>query len=542
MRLIPCPPSLLRVAATALLAICMVSVAAATRSFSPVHPRTIEGHMAFLADDLLEGRKLGTRGYELAAAYVAAQFRGFGLTAATPDRYFQRVRFRTIKPRSATLAVRRGTRDVVLVLGDDFLLWGNPAAASASVSGEMIFVRYGIAAPELEHDHYKGVDARGKILVYLSGVPASFPPEAKDYHASPDLKQRVAQAKGAKAVVEVLTPPSHVLTPLSDKDWARFRAFAESEGRIVWLGEDGTPDGPGLGITLSPAGWAKLKGLVAADTGMSAAEGISAHGTISYESVHTEFTSANVVAVLPGRDSTLQREAVVYTAHLDHVGIGDAVDGDAIYNGAVDNASGVAALLGVAEKFSQHDERPLRSVVFVATTAEEPGLLGSAYFIRHLPGGIEKVVAAINIDGATLMQYPLREVVAMGGKNSSLGHVAQEAAAATGLKAVPEWLSPGGSDHWPLVQCGVPSLWAVASAETEDQKARDAAWMKDRYHTPKDDLTQPLNYTSGAAFADFNAELGWRVAQERVVPTWNHSDPLLIPLGKEVAAARQQCW
>jgi hypothetical protein len=356
------------------------------------------------------------------------------------------------------------------------------------------------------------------------------------------VKHRVAQAKGAKAVVEVLTPPSDVLTPRSDKDWARFRAFAEGEGRTVWLDNDGTPDGPGLGITLSTAGWAKLKRFIGAGTDISAADWTDAHATISYESVHTEFTSANVVAVLTGRDSTLLREAVVYTAHLDHVGIGEPVGGDTIYNGAVDNASGVAALLGVAEKFSERDERPLRSVVFVATTAEEPGLLGSDYFIRHLPESIQKVVATINIDGATLMQYPLREVSVMGGKNSSLGHVARKAAEAVGLRAVLEWLPALGSDHWPLARCGVPSVWAVASGGTEDGKARDAAWMKDRYHTPKDDLTQPLNYTSGAAFADFNAELGWRVAQERVVPIWSPTDPLLISLKNQIPPLKQQCW
>ena len=544
MRLIPRRPCPARLAVVTLLipGICIVSVAAAIRIVSPVHPRTIERHVAFLADDLLEGRKAGTRGYDLAAAYVAAQFRGFGLTSLTPDSYLQRVRFRTITARSATLAVRKGTRDVVLSLGDDFLLWGDPTAASADVSGEMIFIAYGIAAPELDHDDYKGVDGRGKILVFLSGVPLSFPAEASDYHSSPDLKDRVAQAKGAKAVVEVLTPPGDLLTPVGDKDWARYRAFAEREGRIVWLDKDGTPDGPGLGLTLSTPGWRKLKTLVGTGTGISAAEWGGVQGTISYESVHTEFTSANVVAVLTGRDPTLRREAVVYTAHLDHLGIGEPVDGDTIYNGAVDNASGVAALLGVAEKFSERDERPLRSVVFVATTAEEPGLLGSDYFIRHLPEGIQRVVAAINIDGATLMQYPLREVIARGGKNSSLGQVAQEAAAAVGLKAVSEWLPPNGSYHWPLARCGVPSLWAEARGETEDHKARDAAWMKDRYHTPKDDLTQPLNYNSGAAFADFNAELGWRLAQGRVVPIWNHRDTLLMPLGNQVAVATQRCW
>jgi hypothetical protein len=214
MRLISSPPSPLRLAVVTSLVtfICIVSLAAATRIVSPVHPHTIERHMAFLADDLLEGRKAGTRGYDLAAAYVAAQFRGFGLTAVTPDGYHQRVRFRTIKGRSATLAVRKGTGDVLLSLGHSFLLWGDPTAASADVSGEMIFIAYGICAPELGHDHYKGVDARGKILVFVSGVPPSFPAEANDYHSSPDLKARVALAKGAKAVVEVLTPPGDLLT------------------------------------------------------------------------------------------------------------------------------------------------------------------------------------------------------------------------------------------------------------------------------------------------------------------------------------------
>ena len=246
--------------------------------------------------------------------------------------------------------------------------------------------------------------------------------------------------------------------------------------------------------------------------------------SIRATSKQTAVRSRNVVGVLRGRGSR-RDEYVVYAAHLDHAGIGEPVDGDAVYNGAVDNASGVAALLSIAEAFARLPAPPDRSVVFLATTAEEPGILGSDYFVRRGPIPRKQIVAALNIDGATLMVHPLRDVSVMGASNSTLGEAARAAGRSTGLAVHPADLPLLGSDHFPFARAGIPALWAIAGQETGRDDLDGAwlqrEWIKTRLHTPKDDMSQPLDFQAAADLAAFDFEIGRLIANGHKIPTWN---------------------
>jgi Zn-dependent M28 family amino/carboxypeptidase len=235
---------------------------------------------------------------------------------------------------------------------------------------------------------------------------------------------------------------------------------------------------------------------------------------------------------------------VVYTAHLDHMGVGEPVDGDSIYNGAVDNASGVAALLWVAEAFTRLPTPPARFIVFLATTAEELGLFGSGYFVRRGPIPRKQIVAALNIDGATLMVHPLRDVSVMGASSSTLGQAAQSAGRRAGLRVHPADLPLLGNDHFPFAKAGIPALWAIAGNEAGradlDGAKLQREWMETRLHTPKDDMSRLLDFQAAADLAAFDFELGCLIANGQRIPSWNEE----TTVGRFLTKRRQEvdCW
>jgi Zn-dependent M28 family amino/carboxypeptidase len=247
----------------------------------------------------------------------------------------------------------------------------------------------------------------------------------------------------------------------------------------------------------------------------------------SFKSEVKKKSTGNVLALLPGSDPELSKQWVIVTAHHDHLGrkTGVKPGDDDIYNGAVDNASGVAALLCLAEAFVRLGTPPDRSIIFVATTAEEPGLFGSDYFVRRGPIPSRQLAAAINIDGATLMVHPLRDVVAMGAPESTLGDAARSAARSRGLELRSEELPLVGSDHFPFAKACVPALWVIAGQKTGrpdlDGAKLEAEWMATRLHSPKDDMAQPLDFEAAADLAAFDFELGRVVANGRNAPTWH---------------------
>ena len=513
----------------------------ADRVLDQIHPQALRAHIQFLADDLLEGREAGTRGYQLAANYVAAQFAALGLQPAGSDGgYFQPVPLRTFEAvgSECSLVVIRDGKELALTYGKDFAMAGDPLRAETSVTAPVVFVGHGVTAPEAGYDDYAGVDARGKIVVLLQGAPASLPHNQRAYYSSSEVKWENAVAHGAVGLLGFMTPEAE-----KRLGWETLVALVSSGG-MRWLDQAGTPrpvspEIRGTALLSAAALEALFEGAsaslatVLADirAGKPHPLELPVQVKLRVVSRHGQLQSPNVVAVLPGSDPNLRQEYVVYTAHLDHLGVGPPVEGDAIYNGATDNASGTAMLLEMARAFASLRQRPRRSVLFLAVTAEEKGLLGSDYFVHYPTIPVEGLVANVNLDGA-LMLHPLHDVVAFGAEHSSLAGVVEQAAHHLGLELspdpMPEQVLFVRSDQYSFVRRGVPSVFVVEGLKTGDPKGDGRAllteWMETRYHTPQDDLSQPLDFEAGATFARVNFLIGYLVANQTPRPQWNAGD------------------
>ena len=516
------------------------------QSLPAARPAAIRAHLNFLADDLLEGRGTGTRGYDIAAKYVAAALESYGLEpGGDQGTFYQQVPLRRIIRNDAAgeLAITRGDRPIELLPGSDYLLGPSLNEPVTTSEGGVVFVGYGITAPERDHDDYKGIDARGKFVLFFSGAPKSFPPTLAAHYGSE--KYRNAEKHGAIGYITIRTQ--------DDEDrysWQRL-----TEGRRFPLQRVLTPEGaviegfPGLRGTgtLSISGARKL--LAGAGQDYDKLVASRATGTKSVDlplrvrmkrvATHEKVTSPNIAAVLRGSDPKLRDEYVVYSTHLDHMGIAGAGEGDRIYNGAYDNASGSAALLEVARMFSTLSPRPKRSVMFLFVTGEEDGLNGSKYFAQYPTVPIDHIVANLNIDGLTMM-YPVRDVVALGADHSSLGAAAALAAADAGLEVspdpFPEQMYFVRSDQYSFVKQGIPALYADAGLKSEpgfDAKAIAQEWNRTRYHTAGDDLTQSFDYASGARLVTYHFAAGYRVANATERPRWNVGDFFGDTFGKK---------
>lgn len=524
-------------------------------ALSQIRPEAIRAHIEFLADDLLEGRAPGTRGYELAARYVASQFEMLGLTGAGDNgTYFQAVPFRTatLQPKESSLTLVRGGQAQLLTYGQDYVMTPDFLRPEVSAQTPLVFAGFGVTAPELHYDDYARVDARGKVIVVLRGAPSTFHPDQRAHYSSRRGKQRNAIAHGAVGMLSLMTPESERRIP-----WQRVVRRSKMAS-LRWLDKQGAPSDS----------WAELRGLAllsrsgaeavfmgaptpleevfaAAKDGHPPAFDLSVKIRMRTVSQHGQIASANVAAILPGSDPHLRAEYVVYTAHLDHIGVTEPVEGDAINNGAYDNASGVATLLEIARAFTRLRQPPRRSLLFLAVTAEERGLLGSDYFARHPTVPRAGLVANVNLD-MFLMLYPVQDIVAFGAEHSTLGAVVQKAAARVGLEVTPDPMPEQSlfirSDQYSFVRQGVPAVFMMAGFKSADPSLDGAAlvedWLKTRYHSPTDDLSQEMDFASGVKFTQTNFLIGYWVANQMERPIWNHGDFFGERFGRHAAAAR----
>lgn len=498
-------------------------------------------HMAFLSDDLLEGRAPGTRGHELAARYVAAQFEAMGLRPAGDfATYYQRVPLReiTILSEKCELTLTETGAQHRLRWGDDFLMGNIETGEDAQVEAPVVFVGYGVAAPTAGYDDYAGTEVKGKIVAMLWGGPASLPNELRAHVSSPAEKFKAASTRGAVGILTLAGPELAKVLP-----WDRMVAGAALPA-MRWLDASGVPNDsfPTIRVnaTLSSAAskrlfaasaksWAEVLRDAAASRPNTFPRPLTAR--LHAVSVYRNITSANVAAVLRGSDPVLKNEYVLYTAHIDHLGIGRPVDGDAIYNGAFDNASGIAALLAIADTFASLPNPPKRSVMFLAITGEESGLLGSDYFARNPTVPIEQIAADINFDGATIF-YSFKNLIAYGAGDSSLGSVVHHVAGQLGLELspepAPELLYFIRSDQYSFVKQGVPALYLTegyqARDSTIDGKQVRESWLATRYHAPTDDMDQPMDLDGSVQFMQVNFLIGYEIAEERQRSTWNADD------------------
>lgn len=500
----------------------------------------LRANMRFLADDLLEGRGTGTRGQEIAAHYVAAQFDAFGLepAGATHDSFFQPVPFRevTTDPARCEASITRNGKTARLKWGEDFLSAGNALQPDSSVEAPLVFVGFGVVNPGRDYDSYKGVDVKGKIIVILPGAPPGFPANERAHFASGLEKARQAVAHGAVGIISLWTPVSEASLP-----WSRMPNQIESP-RYRWLDSNGMPNDTfkelrGSAILSMKTAEELLQGspqpfpelLKAAATGTPHSFPLAATARLHAVSKHREVSSPNVVAILRGSDPALAQEYVVYSAHTDHMGIGKPINGDRIYHGAVDDGSGTTALIELARAYSSMGKRPARSILFLATTAEEQGLLGADYFARFptVPKG--NLVADINMDGAAVF-YAFKDVV--GDEHSTLGDTLNQVAGQLGLEVSPDPMPEQNgfvrADHYAFVRQGIPALSIGEGLQAKDPKVDGRKfvenWIETRYHAPSDDMNQPLDFDATIQYMQITFLLGYDVAQQRERPSWKQGD------------------
>jgi Peptidase family M28 len=515
---------------------------AADEASTTIRPEAIRADMRFLADDLLEGRGTGTRGHEIAAKFMASEFEAMGLGPAGENgTYFQSVALRSMRldEGHTTLSIVRGGKEQTLTFRQDFIAEADPGRTETSVEAPVVYVGFGVTAPGQGYDDYAGVEAKGKVVAYVFGAPPQFESTVRAHYSAVEAKAANAAAHGAVGTILLDSPFLEHFYPFKDR--VSDLGFPD----MRWLDGQGRPNDyfPQLrgAAILNMAATARLfegSGKSPEEIYAGAKEGkplslalpVTAKMKIvtKLEDIH----SPNVVARLQGSDPKLRDEYVVYTAHLDHLGIGESVNGDKIYNGAMDNASGSASLLEIARAYSQMKPHPRRSILFVSVTGEEEGLLGSDYFAHYPTVAKDGLVANINIDGNLALLWPIEDVVARGSEHSTLGAAAHKAADRVKLDVspdpVPDLVLFIRSDQYSFVKQGVPSVFASAGIKSSDPKIKPreiaTTWRLSNYHKPSDDMNQPFDFESGAKYARYVFLLGYVVAQETEKPTWNHGD------------------
>jgi hypothetical protein len=501
----------------------------------PPEQAALKAHVQFLADDTLRGREAGTHAYDVAAEYVAAQMLAAGLKPGAEGNWLQPVGLATYKPaEKAKWTLNRGGAAIPLQFGIDFVNQGVPATPDFRASGGVVFAGYGLVYPEGKRDDYRGLDVRGKIVALYAGAPAGLPDEVAAHLGDDDQKARLAEARGAKAVI--------ILESIARRGEFPIEAMAPyyDYERTTWIGPDGkahmiAPGAPVIGY-VGQAGAEKLfagsrikwRDVLAAERRGTRLPTGALVGTLAL-SAKTQVRasrSSNVVGLLEGSDPALRGEYLVLSAHLDHVGIGEPEKGDSIYNGAMDNAVGIATMLQIARNFQASGKPPRRSILFLAVTAEEKGLVGSSYFAAHpgVPRG--SLIADINLD-MPILTFAMQDIVVLGGERSSLGAVYAAAAAAEGLKVVPdpapEEMFFVRSDHYSFVQAGVPAV-SIDSGPGGPGAAAQRDFLANHYHKPSDDLGLPIDWAAAVKFTRVNYAAARAVADADAQPSWSKGD------------------
>jgi hypothetical protein len=514
-----------------------------------IQPDQIRAHIRFLADSLLQGRMPGTPGYDISARYVATELEGMGLHPGASDSWYQPVPLaKAVTDRAASsLTLTINGKEQKLVDGKDYVLstWFASSApkgestAESDVNAPVVFVGFGITAPEQNYDDFAGIDVRGKIVAGIAGAPASFPSTKRAYYSDGIVKAKIALAHGAIGVVALTLP----------EDWKRYPwdwiVPQVQMGEMHWLNKQGVPHDffPGLrggalfsehGAELLFAGAPKPLDRVFEDARAGKPQAfllpVSVHmHTVAAQSV---IQSSNIVAELKGSDPALRDQYVVYTAHVDHLGICPAVEGDNVCHGALDNASGVATLLEIARAYASLPTAPRRSILFVFVTGEEMGLLGSDYFAHFPTVPLASIVANVNMDGAPGEYYAMKDVVPLGSEHSSMGSDVATACKALGYEVSPDPLPEENSfirsDQYSFVLQGVPAVDIAdgihATDPAIDGLAIQKKWLVTRYHTPLDNMDQPIDFEEMAKGSVLNFLVGYEIAQHDAAPSWNKGD------------------
>jgi len=513
---------------------------AAIAAFQKIDAERIRAQVRFLSHDLLEGRGTGQRGGDLAAEYIATQFSLYGLKPAGDNgTYLQKVPMVGVTPTPETtfsLVPSNGSARELKPL-TDYVAYDETQRPDSTVNTEIVFVGYGVEAPEYKWDDYKGVEVKGKVLLMLVNEPTSDDPNffkgrALTYYGRWMYKYEQAARKGAVGAILIHK------TDMASYPWEVVRNSNSGEKSFLKL--DGS-------LKLKVASWIHLDVAreLAAAAGMDLDKMMADAGSRDFHPVSLPlklqahmvskvrpFESSNVIALLPGSDPKVKTEAVIYTAHYDHLGIRPDMPGDNIYNGANDNATGCGILLELARAFSGAAQQPRRSIVFASVTAEEQGLLGSEYLGKHPPIPAGKIALDLNYDDVPPLGSP-EEVEVSGSERTTFYPTVEALAAEFRLAIRPDAHPEAGhyyrSDHFSLARVGIP---AFSLNEGIKYKGHDAAWGMQKaseytdkhYHQPSDEYRADMDFTGDAVMARFGFALGWQAASAPKLVGWEKGD------------------
>jgi Zn-dependent M28 family amino/carboxypeptidase len=528
---------------------------AAVQASKQITAERIRAHVRFLASDLLEGRGTGARGDELAAAYGASVLEGLGVEPAAPEGgWFQRFELIGSSGHPATLAFDAGgKKKLALAFSTDFIAAaGRQEPTSKIEDGEVVFVGYGIVAPEFQWDDYKGADLRGKVLLMMNDdpdwSPDLFQGKARMWYGRWDYKYEIAGKKGAAGAIIIHTRQSAGYPwQVVQTSWAgtQFGLPQGDSPRIAvrgWVTEDAAR-------AVAKLGGKDLDSLRerARDRAFEPVP-LGVHLSTSFDNKLTKVQAVNVLGAIRGSDPKLASEALIYTAHHDHLGIRDAAKPgpDTIYNGALDNASGVASVLAIAQATSALPKPPKRTILFALVAAEEQGLLGSEYLVRHPPIPAEKLAADINIDGINIFGKT-KDVSMIGFGKSDLDAILTRLATWQGRVVSPDALADRGffyrSDQFNFAKAGVPAAYTHGGLDYVGRPSgwgseQHEKWESTHYHQPSDELSDSWNLDGALDDVRLMFLLGCEVADAIAMPKWKKGDEFEAKRALSTGSAR----
>jgi Peptidase family M28 len=508
----------------------LAAAAMLTTSGSAADANRWWSHVEALANDGMEGRNTGSPAHKRAADYVAGVFERAGLKPAGTNGFIQPVAFKTLKidEPHCSLALIASDRAETLMLGEDANISAK-SEATGPIDAPLAFVGYGMSVPEMHFDDLAGQELKGKVAVFLNGSPSNIPGPLRAHYQSQAERWAALKRAGAIGQISIANPKS------MDIPWARSTLARLQPAMVLADPEFDETSGQQLAVTMNPAHAEKLfegsghafdELLALADAGkplprFALPERLRAKVAVERGAVESQ----NVAGIYSGGDPARAREYVVLSAHLDHLGIGEPVNGDRIYNGAMDNASGVAAILEIAQELHESKARPSRSILFVAVTGEEKGELGSRYFAAHPTVPASSIVANVNID-MFLPLFPLKELMVLGLDESDLGGdiraVAKELGVGVQADPEPQRNRFIRSDQYSFIKAGIPALSMKVGYEPGSPEAAIARkWTAERYHAPSDDLNQPIDRGAAGMYVEVIKRLAIRIANRPDRPTWN---------------------
>jgi len=512
---------------------------------------SIKRHTQVLASDIFEGRGTGTTGGNLAAKFIASEFAKYGLKPLGKDNtFYQNIPMHGSYPlKTSELKIYSGEADISLQLEKDYLLYKSGQQTFIPAPLELVFVGYGIIAPEFDYNDYQSIDDEGKIVVFMDGEPESDNPEffhgeVPTIYSYPEAKQRTAYSRGAAGSIEI--------PDLRNLDWSKkVKDFVFEDVSLAYSASNN------LRVMMNPtiaeilfknAEYTFLNVLQMRDDNKILSFPLNTKISFRGEYIQRDFISQNVVGMIEGRDPKLKDTYLIISAHYDHLGIGPSVKGDSIYNGALDNAIGVAVLLELARRFSELEFPPRRSIIFLALTGEEKGLLGSTYYTDNPIVPLYKTIANLNIDGIAFFR-DFQSVVGVGSEYSTLEYYLLETAARLALQvdSIPPQFKVfeafNQSDQISFAAAGIPSilvLEGIKNTHKSKEKVLESFidYMINRYHTPFDDLSQEIDFIAAAQHAEVLFDLSFSLLNSKETPEWNPGSPFINARLRSIAERR----